>query len=81
MTDIIRVILYTIIVGILLIGGCTQFLWYDYTKNRQNPCTTEGEFQNYSSIQELAPQGSNYGAMCGGYTSSGRYISYQARGR
>lgn len=77
----IRAILWVILTAVLLVGGCTQFLWWDYQNHMPNPCGRAGEARRYTGVEQYAQQGSNYGAMCGGFTSSGRYVSYQARGR
>ena len=77
----IRALLYVILVLSILIGSCTQYLWWDYQQHQPRPCGGVGRQRRYTSIEEYAPAGNGYGAMCGGYTTSGRWVSYQTRGR
>ena len=72
-------ILYVFFTCILLVVGCEEFLWWDYQNNQYNPCAIEGERMKLDSYSTIAPAGSNYGAMCVGFTKSGHRIRYSAR--
>lgn len=75
MVTVIRFIRYTLLVLILLVGGCIHYLWTDY--QRTSPCFATGEAMGLTRIQEHAQAGSNYPARCGGFYH-GHYRSYRA---
>jgi hypothetical protein len=76
--NITRLLLYAIMIATCLVGGCVQFLWWDYQNHMPRPCEREGRTRHYTNVEQLAQQGSNYGAVCGGFDGD-RHVLFNAR--
>jgi hypothetical protein len=67
------------IIFVLLIGWWMAFLWKTYEATVHDPCQAAGEREGLFEIKQFTQEGSNYGAICGGFTAEGRYRVFNSR--
>ena len=77
---ILKLVRTTLLVCIVLFGGCVHCLWTNYKNTEPNPCETVGQRMGLTDIHQWAEQGNGYGARCSG-VRNGRYVQFRARSR
>ena len=78
MVTLIRTINYILIAIIVIVGGGVALLWQNYQDTGNHPCEREGDRLGIERVEELAPVGSSYPALCGGFRQ-GRWVQFRAR--